>query len=1830
MIPDAVLSAFVQAKGCREATRAIAGVQEQLEDCKAAADEATKAVNRFGRVRGIAVLDVDAAKARAKTAAAARDLDGFDGRRAEATATVDASEAQRTVAAAVAQIDEFARSNAEAALGADASQVHRETLQATREVEAFGGTRSVATLDADASGLAQVNGQIRRSSREVEGLADSFQVLRVSKREVDDLIDVNVDTFGGLSDAVNTTGSSVSGAAGAFSLLPQPLSAIGAAGFALVPVLLAIIGPVGALVAALSPLSGLAVGAGAGLVALAQGLGVAVLASMGVADALKEQTTGYAQAAQQAISSAAQQRSAARAVQAAQDGVRQATDGVRTASRAVEDAAVDQGRAIAALAPAYAAARRAMADMREAAVDAALGLRSARFAAQDARRALADLLAGPSPRALADAHRDITDALRGEADAARDLADAQRDLNDLMQPASALDLADAQDAVSDAARAQQRAQAALEAQLKATGAEMASQAISAADWVAAAEAGIEIPGVTFGSGADPAAAALALADAQNAVGDAARDAARAQERLAALEAGPTQDQIAEARRRVEDAERAVADARRDTADAQRALRDLETPASADAIARARHEVALAENAVRDAMREAGRAISDRNVAEARGLSRAPQVVAAHDAVRDAARRVEDADRALVDAHRAAARAAQNLSDAQIAQGEAAQGAALGAAALDEKMSKLPPSAQAFVRALVAMKPRLDELRETAAAGFFPGATDGLRAAMGSFGQINRVVAETSAVLGDAARSSGELVGSPAFGKDLYTIGNRNAHVIDTLGQALRHVISAVRHVLVAAGPLTQWLADVAIKWALNAAEAAKAGRESGKLADFFERSRAVAERLGSILGHLAGGLFGIGKAGTDSGNDILRSIDKTAKRFDAWANSVGGQAAISEFFKETQALAAALVPVVGDVVSAFALLALKLLPLTTTLEILGPLADEATVAFVLLKLAATGVAVATGVWSAVTAVSTALMSTWTIAIIRATAASARAAIATRVMAIASGLLSAAMSANPIMLVVVAIAALVAGLIYAYKHSETFRRIVDGALRAVGKAVDWLVDRWHDFTGLFSDGILTGIGRGLAGLVDILLWPFKAAWDAILDFFGVHSPSRLFAELGGWMVEGLVNGIKALGALLASVATWLKDQIIGGVKAYVGLYVGLGSWLIHRVIDGVKALAGAIADAAGWLKNRIVDGIKFYVEGYKAVGSWVLNRIVDGVKVVGEALASVGGWLKNRVTEAVHAAAEGFRALGGWVLNRVVDGIRVVTDALSNVGGWLKNRLIESFETVKDAFKSIGGAIMGWIVDGLKGGANLLVTFLNKLIDVINKIPGVDIDHVKGFAEGGKYQGGPNGNGTLAAQGFAHGGAFARTGGLVGAPITLMGEEAPRHPEFVIPTNPAYRGRAQMLAMQAAQAVGLVRGGMWSQAEMADLWRRQGGGDAAIAGAVGMAESGGNQNAANGPYHGLWQVGPNGPFDPVANARAGIAKWRAGGNDIDRRWRPWEAYTGPDGVGNDGPWRQFAEAASAVGGGGDGGGILGQIAGAVGDLIAKGAGALIGQLPGVDSLPDWIKGTGTYALGKVGDWIKDKFSDLTGGGGGGYSPGTLPAGSSQHDAFMAMQRAGNAISGHNFPYVYGGGHNPSFSGPYDCSGLVSAILHAGGLLDSPMSTDGLKVFGEAGDGKAITIGVRGSTGRQAHTMMKIGSRYIESGSGHGAKWVNGWSGNFPIHRHPPGLAEGGIYMDAMGRIADPEQLGWGLRQGGAFGGVPFGGWFGAGGTVPGPMGAPVMIGAHGGERVTPAGRGDDITVHVTFDGLPVELQKLVKVEIKRNGDELAAEWGAGVR
>ena len=107
--------------------------------------------------------------------------------------------------------------------------------------------------------------------------------------------------------------------------------------------------------------------------------------------------------------------------------------------------------------------------------------------------------------------------------------------------------------------------------------------------------------------------------------------------------------------------------------------------------------------------------------------------------------------------------------------------------------------------------------------------------------------------------------------------------------------------------------------------------------------------------------------------------------------------------------------------------------------------------------------------------------------------------------------------------------------------------------------------------------------------------------------------------------------------------------------------------------------------------------------------------------------------------------------------------------------------------------------------------------------------------------------------------------------------------------------------------------------------------------------------------------------------------------------------------------------------------------------------------------------------------------------------------------SKAEMIAAMIAAANKIDRAGYSYKWGGGHNPSFSGPYDCSGAVSAVLHAAGLINRPMVSGEFMRWGRPGPG-AVTI-----YANAGHVYMSINGRFFgttRANPGGGAGWFNG--------------------------------------------------------------------------------------------------------------------------
>lgn len=145
------------------------------------------------------------------------------------------------------------------------------------------------------------------------------------------------------------------------------------------------------------------------------------------------------------------------------------------------------------------------------------------------------------------------------------------------------------------------------------------------------------------------------------------------------------------------------------------------------------------------------------------------------------------------------------------------------------------------------------------------------------------------------------------------------------------------------------------------------------------------------------------------------------------------------------------------------------------------------------------------------------------------------ALGTKAAAAAQRLWNLAMTANPIGLVVTAIAALAAGIIYAYNHSETFRKIVDAAWAAIKVAAEAVVKWFMDTAWPLLKRVWEGIGEGWSWLVTKAgeVWTgVKEKFTAIVDFVKGMPSAITNAAKGMW--DGLKNG-------LVTVLNWIGDK-----------------------------------------------------------------------------------------------------------------------------------------------------------------------------------------------------------------------------------------------------------------------------------------------------------------------------------------------------------------------------------------------------------------------------------------------------------------------------------------------------------------------------------------------------------------------------------------------------------------------------------------------------------------------------------------------------------------
>jgi hypothetical protein len=125
--------------------------------------------------------------------------------------------------------------------------------------------------------------------------------------------------------------------------------------------------------------------------------------------------------------------------------------------------------------------------------------------------------------------------------------------------------------------------------------------------------------------------------------------------------------------------------------------------------------------------------------------------------------------------------------------------------------------------------------------------------------------------------------------------------------------------------------------------------------------------------------------------------------------------------------------------------------------------------------------------------------------------------------------------------------------------------------------------WNAGTNMMR-GFVNGVASMAHNLVNSALDAVGRAVDAVKNFLGIGSPSKLFAQFGEWTGEGMVIGMKASERLLATEGQRMVEAMTGPLSAQKMRTAG--SDAARSLTDGLLGARGSITGAMASLSSGL--------------------------------------------------------------------------------------------------------------------------------------------------------------------------------------------------------------------------------------------------------------------------------------------------------------------------------------------------------------------------------------------------------------------------------------------------------------------------------------------------------------------------------------------------------------------------------------------------------------------------------------------------------------------
>ena len=280
-----------------------------------------------------------------------------------------------------------------------------------------------------------------------------------------------------------------------------------------------------------------------------------------------------------------------------------------------------------------------------------------------------------------------------------------------------------------------------------------------------------------------------------------------------------------------------------------------------------------------------------------------------------------------------------------------------------------------------------------------------------------------------------------------------------------------------------------------------------------------------------------------------------------------------------------------------------------------------------------------------------------------------------------------------------------------KSAEALIAISVGLL-AIGGAIALLTGSWIPL-------LIAAIAAIVAGIV--------MYWDEI---------KAAFAAAWEWIVENIWDPL----------CEFFAPLIDGAKEAW--------DWINEHLLTPIGEFLGKLWDDTVWFFSLIGSKIWEIVSGVGRALWAIIKKVWEIFKKIGEIFAALGKAFYDYVLKPV---IDWLSGAWDWVYDHV---IKPIIDFFKDVGSWVYNHIIKPVidkvtklkDDITELFKKITEDVVNFVSNQLKAVVNGLLTaiettingflkMLNGAIDIINKIPGVDITkiellHIPRLARGG--------------------------------------------------------------------------------------------------------------------------------------------------------------------------------------------------------------------------------------------------------------------------------------------------------------------------------------------------------------------------------------------------------------------------------------------------------------------------------------------------------------